>query len=541
MNDDGFLESGSNRPDSSGSLFGGASSGEPVLSEGGGFVSIVGAGPGDPELLTLLARRRLSEADVILFDRLVDPETLVHARDGALLVDVGKQEGAGAEQQARIIELMLEHARAGKRVVRLKGGDPLVFGRGSEEASALSEANIPFEIVPGVSSALAGPASAGIPLTHREMARGFAVVTGRAASGEVPSDDEVDWGALASFRGTLVFLMAVTTLSTVTSRLVEAGADPATPAALIQDATLSSQRVLVSTLGTVAEDAKLEGIGSPAVLVIGEVVTLRDRLEWRSRLPLLGKTVVVTRPVERASSLAAALRDLGAGVVLAPSMSIQPIEDPAALEDAVERLMGGGFSWVVFTSRTGVEALFASLSRAGGDARAFAGTKVAALGGATAAALAECGLRADFVPRRSTASGLGHELPMAYRAEPVLAVQPVGGRPELALVLRERGFDVEVAEAYRTVKPAADDPSVRRVRELLEERSADAVLFASGSQVENFVELFGVELLPPARICIGPTTAEALKSAGVEPTAVAREQSVGGLVRALLEAVGKQA
>lgn len=502
-----------------------------------GLVSIVGAGPGHPELLTVLGMRRLKEADVVLYDRLIDPEILSFASKTAKLEDVGKQAGAGATQQQLIIELMIEHASAGKRVVRLKGGDPFVFGRGAEEALALREAGIPYEIVPGVSSAIAGPAYAGIPLTHRELSRAFAVVTGKAATGEVPGEDEIDWKSLSSFKGTIVFLMAVSTLGTVVSRLVECGMDSRTPAAIVENATFASQRVLVSNLGEIAETAERAGVESPAILVIGEVVRLRDEIAWAELRPLAGKTVMITRPVERSSALTAALYDLGASVVIAPSIETRIFEGSTALQDAVERARGGGFSWIVFASKTGVQAFFDTLDAAGGDARSLAGTRIACVGKATAEALKDRGLKADFVPRLSTAAALANDLPLAYRAEQVLVVQARGGRPELVRILKERGFDVEVVEAYETKKPEETDERVVRARDYLLAGRVSAAVFASASQVENFVELFGAELAPPVTVCIGPTSAEAARALGIEPSKVASEQSPKGLIDALVDAL----
>lgn len=502
-----------------------------------GFVTIAGAGPGHPELITNLASRRLSQADVVLYDRLIDPEILSLVAAGADLVDVGKEPGSGVEQQRRIIELLIEHASAGRRVVRLKGGDPLVFGRGAEEALALSAAGVPFEIIPGVSSALAGPAYAGIPLTHRELSRAFAVVTGKAASGEAPDDDEIDWASLAGFKGTLVFLMAVSTLGTITSRLVAAGRDPEGPAAVVQDATLTSQRVVVSTLSEIAEDAERAGIASPAILIVGDVVGLRERINWSERRPLAGKTVLILRPVERSSAIATALRDLGADVVVAPSIETRIREDRNELEDAVERVRGGGFSWVVFASKTGVDAFFEVLEELRGDARSLAGTKIACVGATTAAALADRGLKADFTPRRPAAESLANDLPSAYRAEQVLVIQARGGRPELVRILKERGFDVDAVEAYVTVKPSGTDRRLDRARGLLAAGEISAAVFASASQVENFAELFGAPLAPPVTVCIGPTTAEAARAVGIEPSAVATDQSVNGLVEAVVKAL----
>jgi uroporphyrinogen III methyltransferase/synthase len=507
------------------------------MSASKGFVSIVGAGPGDPELISVLGARRLAEADVVLYDRLVDPEILRYAGSQADLVDVGKTSGSGGEQQQAITALMVDLAKAGKRVVRLKGGDPFVFGRGAEEALALAEEGIPFEIVPGITSAVAAAAYAGIPLTHRELSRGFAVITGRVATGEAPKE-EVDWESLARFKGTLVFLMAAETLSEIVASLLGAGKPSDVPAAIVEWATYSRQRCLEAPLSDIVDAANKAEIRAPAVLIVGDAVSLRERIRWFEKRPLYGRGVLVTRPRERSSDLARALKDLGAEVVLAPAIEPTPFEDDPKLEDVIERARGGGFSWIAFASPTGVESFFAALVRAGGDARALAGTKIAAVGPTTAAALEAKGLAADFVPKRSTAEALAHDLPLGYKAEPVLVVQARSGRPELARVLSERGFDVEVVEAYESRRPRRDDPEVERVDAELDAGRIDAVLFASSSQVESFVDVFGIDRMPPAVICIGPTTAETCRKVGLEPTKVAASPTVESLVEAVVEALG---
>lgn len=505
--------------------------------ESWGFVSIVGAGPGHPELISVLGARRLAAADVVLYDRLIDPEILSLARPSTQLVDVGKQTGCGSAQQQRISERLVELARQGKRVVRLKGGDPFVFGRGAEEAVALYEAGVPFEIVPGISSALAGPAYAGIPLTHRAMSRGFAVVTGRTLTGEAPGPEEIDWEALARFGGTLVFLMAAETLQDIVGSLISAGMGTSVPAAVVESASYPSQRCVQGSLGDIVEKAASFGIGPPAVLVVGEVVRLREKVMWYEKLPLFGKRVLVVRPRDRAGELAATLRDLGAEVIVAPVTEIRPIEPNHALEDAVERLRGGGFSWLVFASRSGVEVFFEVLRAKGGDSRSLAGVKLAAVGSTTAAALRARGIEADYVPPKATAEALSQGLPQGYRAEPVLVVQARGGRPELTGVLRERGFDVEVVEAYESVPPprgAGDD----KVLDLLGSGSIDAAVFAASSQVEGFVQTYGSESVPGVVICIGPTTADACRQHGIVPVFVAEEPTVDALARKVVSALG---
>ena len=358
-----------------------------------GFVYLVGAGPGDPGLLTVRAVELIAAADAILYDRLIPHEALDGARADAELIYVGKEGGGPSMDQAEIELLLIEHARAGERVVRLKGGDPFVFGRGGEEALALRAAGIPFEVVPGITAGVAAPAYAGIPVTHRELASAVAFVTGHEA------EPSIDWAALAAFPGTLVFYMGVRALPRLAERLVEAGRDPGEPAAVVERGTLPGQRTVVATLGDVAERAAGAGVRAPAVTIVGPVAGLREQLAWLEARPLFGRTVAVTRARTQASALAARLRELGAAVVEAPAIRTRSLEAPLPALD--------GYDLVCVTSPVGAAELWARLRAAGLDARALAGRRVAAIGPGTARALEEHGIAADVVPERRRRGGVG--------------------------------------------------------------------------------------------------------------------------------------
>src|SRR5829696_4732889 len=376
-------------------------------------VFLVGAGPGDPGLLTVRAVELLGSADVVLYDRLIPPGALRHANPEAELVYVGKQGGGPQMPQEEIDRLLVEHGRAGKRVVRLKGGDPLVFGRGGEEALRLREAGIGFEIVPGITAGVAAPAYAGIPVTHRELASGVAFVTGheRGVAGDEPlgeagdtPESMLDWAALARFPGTLVFYMGVRALPRIAERLQAEGRPPEEPVAVVERGTLPGQRTLLATLADVAERAAAEQIKAPAVTLVGPVAALRDDLAWLERRPLHGRTIAVTRARAQASPLAGRLRELGADVIEAPAIRTRSL--PAEVPDLA------AYDLLVATSPNGVRELFGRIR----DARELAGLRVAAMGPGTARAFREHGIEADIVPQRSVAEGMVEalaEIPVA--------------------------------------------------------------------------------------------------------------------------------
>jgi uroporphyrinogen III methyltransferase / synthase len=477
-----------------------------------GIVHLVGAGPGDPGLLTVRAVELLGAADVVLYDRLIPPEALDHARPGAELVYVGK-EGEGPQfPQDDTHRLLLEHARAGRRVVRLKGGDPFVFGRGGEEALVLEHAGIPFEVVPGVTAGVAAPAYAGIPVTHRDVASGVAFITGH----EDPAKPEsaIDWAALARFPGTLVFYMGVRSLPRIAERLVAEGRSPGEPVAVIERGTLPGQRTLLATLDDIAARAAAERIRPPAITLVGEVARLREQLAWLEARPLHGRTVAVTRARAQASALAARLRTLGAAVVEAPAIRIAPLE--------TELPPLTGYDLVCVTSPNGADLLLDRLR----DARELAGITVAAIGPGTARALRARGVEPDVVPERAVAEGLVEAL-AAVPVTRALIARGAEGRDVLPDALRERGAEVDVVALYETVAEPLDD------RARAAATAADYLLFTSASSVRFFHDAAGA-LDGPRLVSIGPATSAELRARGAEPDLEADPHTPDGLVEVLL-------
>jgi uroporphyrinogen III methyltransferase/synthase len=479
-----------------------------------GFVYLVGAGPGDPGLLTVRAVELIAAADTILHDRLIPAEALAGARTDAELIYVGKEGGGPSMDQAEIERLLIEHARAGKRVVRLKGGDPFVFGRGGEEALALRVAGISFEVVPGITAGVAAPAYAGIPVTHRELASAVAFVTGHEA------EPSLDWAALAAFPGTLVFYMGVRALPRLAERLVEAGRDPGEPAAVVERGTLPGQRTVLATLSQLPSRAEEARIRAPAVTIVGPVAGLREQLAWLEARPLFGRTVAVTRARAQASTLAARLRELGAAVVEAPAIRTRSLDAPLPALD--------GYDLVCVTSPVGAAELWARLRAAGLDARALAGRRVAAIGPGTARALEEHGIAADVVPARAVAEGLVEALADVPVAR-ALVVRAREGRDVLPDALRERGAEVDVVALYETVPEPLDEATAAAARE------SDFLTFTSASTVRFFVAAAGVDALRgPRLVSIGPATTEALREHGAAPHIEAEPHTPDGLVAALV-------
>jgi uroporphyrinogen III methyltransferase / synthase len=479
-----------------------------------GTVHLVGAGPGDPGLLTARALELIAAADVVLYDRLIPATALDGAAPDAELVYVGKEGGGPQMPQEEIHRLLLEHARAGRRVVRLKGGDPFVFGRGGEEALALRAAGIAVEIVPGVTAGVAAPAYAGIPVTHRGLAGAVAFVTGHEREDAVAS--AIDWVALARFPGTLIFYMGVTSLPRIAERLVAAGRPPSEPVAIVERGTLPGQRTVLATLADAPERAAAAGVRAPAITLVGAVASLAEQLAWYEHRPLSGRSVAVTRARAQASALAARLRDLGADVVEAPAIRIRPLDGP--LPDPA------GFDLVCVTSPNGAELLLDRLT----DARALAGVTVAAIGPGTARALRRGGIAADVVPERAVAEGLVDAL-AGTPVQRALIVRAAEGRTVLRDALLERGADVEEAVLYETV-PEPLDAATRDAA-----ASADYLLFASGSAVRFFAAAAGEDALRGPRIAsIGPATSAELRALGVEPALEADPHTPDGLIAALL-------
>jgi len=497
-----------------------------------GKVYLVGAGPGDPELITARGLRRLREADLVLYDALVHPDQLQVARPDAELVFVGKRAGRASERQASINRRMVEATRVGKTVVRLKGGDPYLFGRGSEEAEHLAAEGIEFEVVPGVPSPLAATAYAGLSLTHRELASSVAYVTATESVEKDATDH--DWSKLATATQTLVIFMGMRKLDSLARLLVQHGRPATTPAAVIQWASLPKQRTVVGTLADIHARASKAGLGLPALTIVGDVVRLREHLRWFDTKPLFGKRVLVTRTVQQAGSLASLLRDEGAQPVLAPTIAILPPEDPRALRDAVTHL--DDYDWVLFTSANAVAAFFTTLSDAELDPRALGATKVCAIGAKTEAALHRWGITADVVPNDSRAEGVVDALrPLLADGAKLLLPRAKVAREVLPDSLRAAGATVDVVTAYRNVPPS--DGEVARIRSLVDPAEADAILFTSSSTVQNLHALLGEDatqqLNTLALFSIGPVTTRTAADLGLVVTDTSAEATIESLVETL--------
>jgi uroporphyrinogen III methyltransferase/synthase len=485
-----------------------------------GRVYLVGAGPGDAGLLTARALESIATADVVLYDRLIPASALDGARADAELLFVGKEGGGPSVPQEQTEELMVARAREGKTVVRLKGGDPFVFGRGGEEALTLRAAAIDFEVVPGVTAGIAASAYAGIPVTHRGLASAVALVTGH----EDPDKDEsaIDWRALAAFPGTLVLYMGVRRLPHIAASLIAAGRSPAEPVAVIEKGTLPGQRTVAGTLDTIAEQVAREGVRAPSITLIGAVAQLAEQLAWLPPKPLRGRTVAVTRARAQASGLARRLEALGANVVETPVIRIQPLE--------VAPLDPAPYDLICLTSPNGVDALFARLADAGLDARSLAGATVAAIGPGTARALAEHGVAADVVPERFVAESLVQALadrPVSH----ALVARAREARDVLPDALRARGARVDVLALYETVAEPLAPTALQAAR------AADYVTFTSSSTVRFFLRAAGGEAGFSSQtriVSIGPVTSETLREHGLEPDVEAERHDVDGVLDALL-------
>ena len=496
-----------------------------------GTVYLVGGGPGDPGLVGLRAAQLLSTATVVAHDRLSPAEALTLCSPDCELVDVGKQPDRHPLSQDEINALLVDRATAGHAVVRFKGGDPFVLGRGSEEAQACLAAGVPFEVVPAVTAGIAAPAYAGIPVTHRGIAPAFAVVTGH----EDPTkpDTQVDYDALARFPGTLLLYMGVGRLEQIAAALVAAGRPATTPAALVQWGTTPRQRSVTGTLADIAQRRDEARITNPAIIVVGDVVALADELAWFEQRPMHGVSVLVPRTRHQAGELSQRLRELGAEPVEAPTIAIEPTREPDRLRDALASLADGAYDWILFTSSNGVDAVWEQIERLGADARLLAGVRIGAIGSGTAAALAACGLRSDLLPERATTEGLAQALLAAAGSAPCRALLPRAdiATPALTAALRDVGWVADEVEAYRTVPVASIDPGVR---ERLVRGDIDIVALASSSTAQNLVTLLGGDWPAGVRIAsIGPVTSQTCRELGLTVDAEADPHDVAGLVSAI--------
>lgn len=497
-------------------------------------VFLIGAGPGDPGLLTLRGRDAIAAAHVIIYDALANEELLRHARSDAEKIYVGKVAGDHALPQDEINALLIAKARENKIVARLKGGDPYIFGRGGEEAEELAKAGIDFEEIPGISSTIAAPAYAGIPLTHRDMSSSVTIITGHENPDKAQSAH--NWPALAASASTLVFVMGMKNLPHIAQNLIQAGMDPATPAALVYRGTTAQQRSLTAPLGQLPAAAREASFSNPSVIIVGKVTQLHDRLNWFEKQPLFGRSVVVTRAREQASSLVRELTALGADVIECPTITIQPLEDYTALDQAIENL--AQYHWLIFTSVNGVRHFWLRLEKAGKDSRAIAACRVAAIGPATARTLRKRGIQPDFIPERYIAEGVLEGL-LAREGGQItgkrfLLPRAAQAREVLPEELRKAGARVDVIPAYITV------PTAQRKEDMLERLKAgtlDCITFASSSTVTNFLQLIPAATLqahPATRLAaIGPVTAKTLKQHGLPCHIMPESYTIPALVRAL--------
>ncbi|MBB5335245.1 uroporphyrinogen-III C-methyltransferase [Pectinatus brassicae] len=500
-----------------------------------GKVYLIGAGPGDAGLLTIKGRECIEKADVVVYDYLADKKLLTYASENAELIYVGKQANNHTMKQEEINQLLVDKAKEDKIVARLKGGDPFVFGRGGEEALELRDNGLPFEIVPGVTSAIAAAAYAGIPVTHRKVAASFAVITGH----EDPSRAEsgINWKNLAVGIDTLVFLMGVGNLPHITKELIANGRPGSTPAALVRWGTKTQQEVLVTTVADAAADVEKHGLKAPAIFVVGDVVNLRDKLQWFDNKKLFGKKVLVTRARQQASKLTGKLEALGAECIEAPAIQIQaPDDNYAALDKSIAGL--NTYNWLIFTSINGVEYFFNRLENSKLDSRALGHLKIAAIGDSTAEALRKYGLKADIVPQEFKAEAiLADMLPYIDNNSNILLPRAKEAREVLPEGLRKAGAKVDVVQCYKTVTAAGDYSNIIKK---LENKEIDIITFTSSSTVTNLLKLINnkIELLDGVtKACIGPITAQTCKDNNIEPDISAQTYTIDGLVEKIVDFV----
>ena len=502
-----------------------------------GIVYLVGAGPGDAGLLTLRGAEVLGRADVVVYDALVNPELLRLAPSTAEVIYGGKRAKDHAIPQENLNQLLVEKARAGKTVVRLKGGDPYIFGRGGEEAEEIAAAKIPFEVVPGISSTFAAPNYAGIPITHRDHCSSYMVITGH----EDPTKDEsnLDWAQIAKTPGTKVVLMGVERIGQIADSLVANGMSAKTPVAMVRWGTTGRQQTIEGTLATIAEVVTKNKFTAPAVTIIGDVVKLRKKLNWFEKRPLFGRRIVVTRTRDQASQLSRQLLERGAEVLEIPTIRIAPTDDRENLADAMLEL--NSYDWMIFTSPNGVTSFFDHFFKAFEDMRDIGGVRIAAVGPATAAKLKELHLKVDLMPEEYIAGKIADAFKKYESVEnlKLLILRAEVATPELPGKLEEMGAIVDDVACYKTI-PETDDLNGAAAR--LAETGADWITFTSSSTVENFHARFNLpELLvkfPKTRLAsIGPETTKALTSLGLEPNAEAKPHTIDGLVNAIEKAV----
>lgn len=503
------------------------------MNERWGIVYLVGAGPGSPDLITVKGLRSIREADVLVYDRLVSQHLIKEVKAEAELIYVGKMPDRHTLEQEEINRLLVEKAKQGKMVTRLKGGDPFVFGRGGEEALALAESGIAFEIVPGITSAVAVPAYAGIPVTHRAVAADFTVITGHEDPTKESSD--LDWPALARTRGTLVILMGMGNLPIITEKLIHEGMDPHLPVALVHRGTEAAQRTLTGTLANIAEKAAAENFKHPAVIVIGKVVELHDHLQWYENKPLFGRRIVVSRAREQASRFSALLENLGAETLEFPAIKIAPPLDYSPLDRALQKI--DQYGWLIFTSENGVHSFFSRLLENGKDVRALQGAMICAIGPRTKEILESKALQVDYLPSEYRAEAVIELLKEKIKpGDRVLLPRADLARSLLPQALTALGAQVDNVIAYRTVR---GDSDAALLRQMLKNDEIDMLTFTSSSTVRNIYEMIGPEaaalLKEVALASIGPITSAALTDFGLKVSVEANEYTIAGLTEAILD------
>lgn len=499
-----------------------------------GMVYLIGAGPGDPGLFTLKGKQIMEQADVVVYDRLIGPEILELARPDAEMIYVGKASSDHALPQEQINALLVEKAMSGKLVARLKGGDPFVFGRGGEEALFVREHGIDFAVVPGITSAIAVPAYAGIPVTHRDASSSFAVITGHEKPGK--SMSSIHWDKIATGIGTLVFLMGVENLAFIVENLLAAGRSQDTPVALIRRGTFPDQAVLTGTLADIVAQARQADFKPPAIVVVGETVALRNDLRWREQQPLWGARIVVTRARAQASSLVERIRLAGGEAIEFPSINIVRSADLNPLHAALGRLTQ--YRWIIFTSVNGVDIFFEEMSSQGIDIRELRGVKICAIGPATASRLAQRGLIVELIPEEYRAEGILAALKDNLKpGEHILLPRAQGAREILPAELREWGVMVDEVETYQAKAVESIDPGQK---EKILRGEADYLTFTSSSTVSNFVKILGADKVNAINAsvkvaCIGPVTAATAREFGFEVNLMPAKYTIDALLEVIIQ------
>jgi uroporphyrinogen III methyltransferase/synthase len=506
-----------------------------------GIVYLVGAGPGDPKLISLRGLECVRKADVVIFDRLANRQLLNEAKDGVEIIFAGKKRGDRSVEQPKINELMTLKANEGKIVARLKGGDGFIFGRGGEEAIYLKENGVAFEIIPGISSAYAVPAYAGIPVTHRGVSSSVAFITGHEDM--TKKNSAINWEKLAIATDTIVFLMGMKNLEFIIGKLIKNGRAKNTPVAVIRWGTTPKQKTVIGTLETIVDSIKKSKIGPPATTIVGDVVNLRDQLNWFEKKPLFGKKIIVTRAARQAAGFSQKIEELGGYVIKFPTIKTVAVEAAGEIDSAIDKLKNGRYSFVVFTSANSVKYLFNRLKELSYDSRIFGKAKIAAIGKATAEHIKELNLIPDFIPSEFIAeSAAGGLLKILKKGDRVLFPKAAETRAVIPDALRSAGVEIDEVIVYQTVP--ADKPSLQFI-EILTADKPDYITFTSSSTFKNFVKLFEVAdlagFLNNIKIAsIGPITSQTIKESGFKVDLEAKEYTVAGLLQAILEDINQK-